>query len=315
MAKCRTSGKTRTKRSTANATTLSGTAQAGILANVPRFSRYHWFDLAPNTDPRPALKALAKLADGTALVVAIGHSLTLSLGRDIEGLRLFPVLSGPGFDIPSTPAALWCWLRADDQGDLVHRSRELLRTLTPTFLPTQILDAFVYQGGKDLTGYEDGTENPTGQKAVAAGIVSGAGPGLDGGSLVAVQQWVHDLDTFDAMSQRTQDNTIGRRKRDNREFDSAPASAHVKRTAQESFAPEAFILRRSMPWADGQRAGLVFVAFGKSFAAYEALLTRMIGGEDGVTDALFNFTRPVTGGYFWCPPMAGKKLDLRALGL
>ncbi len=310
MANGKSTARTKTKQPTANAAT-----QSGILADVPRFSRYHWFDLAPNTDPRATLKALAKLADGSTLVVGIGQALTQALHSEIRGLRLFPRLSGPGFDIPSTPSALWCWLRGDDRGDLVHHSRALLRALAPTFLPAQTLDAFVYQGGKDLTGYEDGTENPTGKQAVAAGIVSGAGPGLDGGSLVAVQQWVHDLDTFDAMSQRTQDNTIGRRKRDNREFDSAPASAHVKRTAQESFAPEAFILRRSMPWADGQRAGLVFVAFGKSFAAYEALLTRMIGGEDGVTDALFNFTRPVTGGYFWCPPMAGKKLDLRALGL
>jgi len=29
----------------------------------------------------------------------------------------------------------------------------------------------------------------------------------------------------------------------------------------------------------------------------------MAGVEDGVADALFRFTRPVTGGYFWCPPM------------
>lgn len=310
MANGKTTGTTRTKQPAANATT-----QSGILADVPRWSRYHWFDLAPNADPRGALKALAKLADGTALVVGIGRTLTQAVNSEIRGLRLFPRLSGPGFDIPSTPSALWCWLRGDDQGDLVHRSRELLHTLAPAFLPSQTVDGFVYQGGKDLTGYEDGTENPTGKKAVAAAIVADAGPGLDGSSFVAVQQWIHDLDTFDAMSPRTQDNTFGRRKSDNQEFASAPASAHVKRTAQESFAPQAFILRRSMPWAEGQRAGLVFVAFGKSFDAYEALLARMVGIEDGVSDALFNFTRPLTGGYFWCPPMAQKRLDWRALDL
>jgi hypothetical protein len=30
------------------------------------------------------------------------------------------------------------------------------------------------------------------------------------------------------------------------------------------------VLRRSMPWADGMRGGLNFVAFGKSFDAFEA---------------------------------------------
>ena len=75
------------------------------------------------------------------------------------------------------------------------------------------------------------------------------------------------------------------------------------------------MLRRSMPWTEGQRAGLVFVAFGKSFDAFEVQLQRMIGAEDGITDALFRFTRPVTGAYFWCPPLHDGRLDLRALGL
>jgi porphyrinogen peroxidase len=74
-------------------------------------------------------------------------------------------------------------------------------------------------------------------------------------------------------------------------------------------------LRRSMPWADGMRIGLNFVAFGKSFDAFEAQLRRMVGAEDGITDALFKFTLPITGSYFWCPPMAGNRLDFRALAL
>ncbi|HYU70983.1 MAG TPA: hypothetical protein VEL09_16840 [Burkholderiales bacterium] len=63
------------------------------------------------------------------------------------------------------------------------------------------------------------------------------------------------------------------------------------------------------------RAGLVFVAFGKSLDAFEAQLKRMVGAEDGTTDALFTFTRPVTGVYLWCPPVKRKRLDLRAIGL
>jgi putative iron-dependent peroxidase len=70
-----------------------------------------------------------------------------------------------------------------------------------------------------------------------------------------------------------------------------------------------------MPWADGMRGGLNFVAFGKSFDAFEAQLKRMVGAEDGITDALFKFILPVSGSYFWCPPLAGKRLDLRALDL
>jgi putative iron-dependent peroxidase len=99
------------------------------------------------------------------------------------------------------------------------------------------------------------------------------------------------------------------------ELTDAPESSHVKRTAQESFAPEAFLMRRSMPWNDATRSGLMFVAFGRSLDAFEAQLNRMVGAEDGIVDALFRFTKPVTGAYFWCPPVSGKHLDLRMAGL
>jgi putative iron-dependent peroxidase len=138
---------------------------------------------------------------------------------------------------------------------------------------------------------------------------------LGGASFVAVQQWVHDLDKFAAIPRKQQDHAIGRRKSDNEEIGNAPPSAHVKRTGQESFSPEAFVLRRSMPWADATRAGLVFVAFGKSLDAFEAQLKRMVGAEDGTADALFTFTRPVTGVYLWCPPVRKGRLDLRAIGI
>jgi porphyrinogen peroxidase len=37
--------------------------------------------------------------------------------------------------------------------------------------------------------------------------------------------------------------------------------------------------------------------------------------QNGVVDALFLFLRPVTGGYYWCPPTRGNRVDLRILGL
>jgi putative iron-dependent peroxidase len=89
----------------------------------------------------------------------------------------------------------------------------------------------------------------------------------------------------------------------------------VKRTAQESCDPEAFVVRRSMPWSDETGEGLVFVSFGKSLDAFEARLRRMTGQEDGIIDGLFRFTRPVSGSYFWCPPVTDGQLYLTALGL
>src|SRR5690606_27492865 len=101
--------------------------------------------------------------------------------------------------------------------------------------------------------------------------------GIDGSSIVAVQQWVHDLNHFFNRPEAEQDNIFGRHRSNNEEFDEAPESAHVKRTAQESFDPEAFVVRRSMPWSDVAREGLVFVCFGKDTRAFETILNRMVG--------------------------------------
>lgn len=289
--------------------------QPGILASVPGMARYMFFALEPGSDPRQALRSLQRLADGDQIVVGLGQSLVVVLGCKIQGFRVFPHDPGSGFDVPSTPAALWLWLRGDDRGQLVHLSRLVERTASVAFRLTQVINAFRHGAGLDLTGYEDGTENPKDEAAIEASSVRGRGPGLDGSSFVAVQQWIHDFDKFESMTASDQDNSIGRRKSDNEELEDAPPAAHVKRTAQESFDPAAFVLRRSMPWADQQRAGLVFVSFGKSFDAFEAQLKRMEGIEDGISDALFKFTRPVSGSYFWCPPLKNERLDLSALSL
>ncbi|MBI5503518.1 MAG: Dyp-type peroxidase [Deltaproteobacteria bacterium] len=288
--------------------------QPGILAPVPSLARYLVFSSVPSADPGEALSRLGREADGETVIVGIGASVAAQMGKPIAALHAFPSYSVAGFDVPATPAALWCWLRGEDRGDLIHRTRRLSRALSPAFVLDRTIDAFRYGAGRDLTGYEDGTENPAGDAAVEAAAVCGLGDAMDGSTLVAVQQWVHDLDRFEAMSPVAQDHAIGRRKSDNEELTDAPPSAHIRRTAQESFEPPAFVLRRSMPWADDCAQGLVYVAFGASLAPFEALLARMVGAEDGIVDALFTFTRPVSGSYFWCPPMRAGKLDFRALG-
>jgi putative iron-dependent peroxidase len=215
--------------------------QSGILAPIPALARYLTFSLAVGTDARAALGRLARTVDPAVTVIGLGPSLVRALGREIPGLRDFPARTGPGPGVPSTPAALWCLLRDSERGELVHRGRAIAAALAPALRLETVIDGFRYDASRDLTGYEDGTENPQDEAAVAAAVVSGAGTGLDGASFVAVQHWQHDLDLFQSMPPWEQDATFGRRRSDNEEIDDAPPSAHVKRTAQESFDPEAFV--------------------------------------------------------------------------
>ena len=297
------------------APTLASLAQPGILQGIPAQARYLTCQLRVGADPRAVLRELARQADGQHLVVGLGDSLVRELGIALPGLKAFCGVDGARVKLPATPADLWLWLRGSDRGDLLVRSRHLQALLAPAFDVQHITDAFSHHQNKDLTGYEDGTENPDGDEAPTVALV-GEGEGAPAGSsFVAVQRWRHHMSRFEAMNRQQQDHTIGRERDTNEELDDAPESAHVKRTAQESFEPEAFVLRRSMPWAEGNEGGLVFAAFGRSFDAFEAQLRRMAGAEDGIVDALFTFTEPETGAYYWCPPVHGGRIDLSAVGL
>lgn len=289
--------------------------QKGILAEETKLARYLTFTVGSKANVSAALKNLSLNIDTNDTVIGLGQSLFSLLNKEISGLGTFVAEAEQGIEIPSTPTALWCWLRGDDRGELFHRSRHIENLLDPAFVLTEVLDTFQYDQNRDLTGYEDGTENPEGDDAIQTAVIQNQGEGLDGGSFVVVQQWLHDFEVFDAMTTNEQDDAIGRHVSDNEEFDEAPEFAHVKRSAQENFEPEAFMLRRSMPWAEGMDSGLMFVAFGHSFAAFEAIQNRMIGKDDGIVDALFAFTRPITGAYYWCPPVKEGKLDLSRLDL
>ncbi|AQQ24925.1 Dyp-type peroxidase [Burkholderia cenocepacia] len=289
--------------------------QQGILAPIDTAARYLTFTMSNDGNIAAALAALREIVDGRDTVVGFGYALAAWLGHPVPGLTEYPAFAVNDRTLPSTSADVWVWLRSDDRGEIVLRAREIERALAPAFTLQEAVDGFRYSNDRDLSGYEDGTENPEGDDAVAAAIVTGQGAGLDGASFVAVQQWVHDFDQMERIPSGEMDHIIGRRRSDNEELDDAPEFAHVKRTAQESFEPEAFMLRRSSPWSDTRRAGLYFVAFGCSFRAFDVQMRRMSGAEDGIVDGLFRFTRPLTGAYFWCPPMKDGKLDLAALGL
>ena len=278
--------------------------QKGILDDLPREARYYILTVSDKTVLQEAVKKFKTHIDGKEAVAGFSKSLLDELGAVYPDFTDFPEMDAQGIQVPSTPGDLWLWIRGEDRGDIIHKSRELLTILKPAFKIYSVTEAFKYSKGLDLTGYEDGTENPEGEEAMNTAIMA------DGSSFAAVQKWTHDFPAFDAMSEDEKDNCIGRRLSDNEEIDDAPESAHVKRTAQEDFEPEAFLVRRSMPWTDGLSEGLNFVAFTADLRSYEVQMTRMSGAEDGIRDALFRFTKPVSGNYFWCPPVSKDGLEI-----
>jgi porphyrinogen peroxidase len=289
--------------------------QKGSLEPVPLLARYLTFHLSPiahKTAGHEALGALLGLVDGRRVVLGLGADLCRKLKLNAPAaLHAFAPPPRSKIKQPATHGDVWVWLRAkddEDRGALLTRTRQVQAALGDAFELTEAVDAFKHREGRDLTGYEDGTENPKGKKALAAAFAP------DGSSFVAVQKWQHQWRKIDSMSELQRNHAIGRERRSNDELDDAPISAHVKRTAQEDFTlsdgAQGFSLRRSMPWSDAQHSGLLFASFGKNFEAFEAQLARMVGADDGVTDALYKMSKPVTGSYFWCPPVRDGVLAL-----
>ncbi len=305
-------------------------SQPGILAEVPAAALMLSFELAPKADRQEVRTVLESIAfSGSSLrgapdddvsrdehahiVIGLGAPLLQLLAGTDDLAPPLPSLVGTGALMPSTPRALWCWLRGSDRGRLFHAGREFQRQLGQHFVLTDSVDAFKYREGRDLTDFVDGTENPSPGRAPAVALVADQGPGRDGSSVVTVQRWVHEFSAIDAMTVEHKESCVGRSLADDVELDEAPVSAHVKRAAQESFDPEAFLVRRSMPWRDQEHAGLCFIAFAASIDPFVAIARRMVGLEDGIVDGLFEMSRPVDGATYWCPPLLDDRLDLRAL--
>jgi putative iron-dependent peroxidase len=287
--------------------------QPAILTPPTAAGRFVTLGLTRDAKPRDVAARLGALALDDHLIVGIGEPLVRALGKQVDGLRAFPEIHGPGGTFPSTQGAIWLFFGGTDSGEILLRARRVILSLGDYVRVDEDIPSFVYGGGHDLTGFEDGTENPKGERAVE--VAFGTAPQRTGGCFVATQKWIHDLGGFERLSQKARNDVFGRDRESNEELASAPVSAHVKRTAQESYEPNAFLLRRSMPWGDVREHGLYFVAYAATLDSYERILRRMAGLDDGTPDALLSISRAVTGGYFWCPPLRGDRLDLRALGV
>ncbi|MDK9697308.1 MAG: Dyp-type peroxidase [Siculibacillus sp.] len=292
---------------------MSLTHQPAVLATPAAHGRSITLRRLVEADPRAASRRLVEGLPAEWAAIGIGAPLVRALGREIVGLRPFPSLAAE-VDIPVTQGDVWIALRGESRSEVFDRAAVLDRSIAGGFEIADAMDTFLHHGGLDLTGYEDGTANPSGEEAIAVAIC-GAEDALPSSSFVAVQRWRHDLARFERHDRATCDAIIGRRFEDNEEIDDAPESSHVKRTAQELYEPEAFMMRRSTPYATPQECGLEFVSYCRTLDAFERMLIHMAGLDDGIVDALFGFSRPVTGGYYWCPPLRDGHFDLTALGL
>ena len=249
-----------------------------------------------------ALRQARADAGGTNMVLAFSGSAWSSLGGSAPaGLRGFDQLgSAPGPTAPATQRDLLVWRHGDTISAVDDAALAAGRAMAPVGTPDLDLRGFTYHDSRDLIGFVDGTANPKGDARMEAALI----PDGNGGAFAMSQQWVHDLDSFNALPVAEQEGVVGRTKPDSIELegDAMPADSHVSRTDVKIDGVAQKIWRRSFPYGDTSTKGLYFLSFACDLARFDVQLQRMYGvSGDGLKDRITEFSAAITGSYWYAP--------------
>lgn len=286
------------------------TAQTGIFSEGTAAHYALEFDIPDGVPSDKFSAALAKArADaigtkGVNVVTAFSGSAWERLGgASPSGLRPFEKIgTEPGRIAPATQRDVLFWLHGAAHDDVFDAALAVGDAMASVSAPELDLRGFVYHDSRDLTGFVDGSANPKGDAQQAAAVIAD-GPGA-GGAYVLTQQWIHDLESFNAMAVPEQEGVIGRTKADSIELegDAMPANSHVSRTDVKVDGVAMKIYRRSFPYGSVGAKGLYFLSFACDIARFDIQLQRMFGvSGDGLHDRLTEFSAAVTGSYWFAP--------------
>jgi porphyrinogen peroxidase len=292
-----------------------------VVQNLTRAAIFLVATINPGGAARAAIRSFC--GDLPALVRSVGF-------RDIEGN--LSCIMGIGSDAwdglfgQPRPAELHPFreIRAGSRhavataGDLLFHIRakrmdlcfelatQIMARLSGAISPLDEVHGFRYFDDRDLIGFVDGTENPTGQAAIDAAYVGNEDAAFAGGSYVIVQKYLHDLDGWNALSTETQERIIGRSKLADIELDDAvkPAYAHNALAKVVVDGKEIKIIRDNMPFgrAAEKEFGTYFIGYARSPRTIEQMLDNMFTGQPpGNYDRLLDFSVAKTGNLFFVP--------------
>ncbi|MCW5889058.1 MAG: Dyp-type peroxidase [bacterium] len=292
--------------------------QSAIQAGPGRSARFIVLEVRPDGEER-VREALAAVPN---LVRAVGHrdeamglSCVVGIGADAWSrlqpgysrpaqLHAFRALADGGRVAPSTPGDVLLHIRAEREDFCHELARLLLERLGDAVTVADETHGFGYFDSRDLIGFVDGTENPTGDERGAFTIVGEEDPDHAGGSYVTVQRYVTDLGAWQATSTEAQEGVIGRTKIDDVELEDERClpTAHKERAKIVRDGAEQKILRHNRAYGSAREAGTYFIAYARDLSVTEGMLERMfVADADGNYDRLLDFSHPVTGVHFFAP--------------
>lgn len=207
----------------------------------------------------------------------------------------------------STPGDILFHIRATQMDQCFELALQMSDRLRPAITIVDETHGFKYFDDRDLLGFVDGTENPTGRAVAEAAIIGSEDSHFAGGSYVIVQKYLHDLPKWDAIPVEQQEGIIGRKKLSDIEIEDCkkqPFAHNVLNVIEDDDGNQLEIVRDNMPFGEIGKGefGTYFIGYARSPARTERMLQNMfVGNPPGNYDRLLDFSRAITGTLFFVP--------------
>jgi putative iron-dependent peroxidase len=241
--------------------------------------------------------------------LGIGSGAWDRLGQSTKPQQLhpFPEVIGSKHTAVTTPGDLLFHIRAERADQCFELERLILEKLGSSITVVDEVNGFRYFDSRDLLGFVDGTENPTGSAMAADTLIGNEDPAFAGGSYVVVQKYLHDLAAWGELSTEDQQRIVGRTKIDNVELD-APDDARKSHkdlnTIVDDDGVEHDILRDNMPFGRPGHGefGTYFIGYAADLSVIERMISNMfVGVPVGDYDRILDFSAAKTGTTFFLP--------------
>ena len=281
--------------------------QSGIFALGTASHAYLEFDANAGASARDIVVAFSSLREprttmgGVNLVAGFRPEVWRSVmpgdaPADLAGFD-DEIVGSEGFVMPATQHDAVLWLSGSAYDVLFDTGRAVIAAVAGVASVAAETSSWPYRHDLDLTGFIDGTENPTLLEAPGVVLIPEGRPGA-GGTVMLLQKWAHDSGAWESAPVETQERVIGRTKPDSIELEDRPEDSHVASTDQDRFG---HIFRRNTPYGTITDHGTMFVGFSSSREPLAAMLESMAGAASGTRDALTRYTEPLTGAYYFVP--------------
>jgi putative iron-dependent peroxidase len=283
------------------------TPQAGIFSLGTSSHAYLEFDLLDAKKRKAFATAISAIREPRTTTGGVNFVIGFrpELWRDVVPDDAPPGVVGfnsdirgtEGFVMPGTQHDALVWLSGSAYDVVFDMARSVIRDLAGQASLADETSSWSYRHDRDLTGFIDGSENPTLLDAPVAALLPEGVPGA-AGAVLLLQKWKHNVTAWEALPIAQQERIMGRTKPDSVELQNKPSDSHVARTDQDEFGN---IFRRNMPYGSVGDHGTMFVGFSADQKGLARMLDSMAGLVTGTRDALTRFTQPLTGSYYFVP--------------